>query len=199
MSPALPEMRGMNMAFAVLDRIPSRSKADRILAHMRRLLDAIYVWSAYLAAASLVILLLLTLMQIIFRYAHITVTGLSDYGGYFMASSAFLAFAHALNRGVHVRIELIHGLVGRFRYPLEATAFGLGTAISGWFAYYACRMVVWSYKFGDISTGLDATPLWIPQLAMAFGSVLFAVAIADQWLQLIFRGAHTIPASENPE
>jgi TRAP-type C4-dicarboxylate transport system permease small subunit len=113
-----------------------------------------------------------------------------------MAASAFLAFPHALNRGSHIRIELFLGFMGRFRILGEAISIGIGAIIAGWFAYHACTMVVWSYQFGDISTGLDATPLWIPQSTMAFGSVLFAIAIADQWLQLMLAGKHTIPASE---
>jgi len=166
---------------------------------LRRVLDAAYRWSAYLAAASMVTVLLLTMAQIVTRYAHITATGLSDYAGYFMAASAFLAFAHALNRGSHVRIELILGIAGRHRYVLELVSMGLGALIASWFAYYACKMVYWSYRFGDLSTGLDATPLWIPQLTMAFGAVLFAVAIADQWLRLLLTGAHTIPRSDSAE
>ena len=184
------------MAYAALDRAPTRRKTYQPFAAMRRVLDILYLWSAYLAAASMVMVLLITLAQIVTRYAHIAVTGLSDYAGYFMAASAFLAFAHALNRGAHVRIELVLSIAGRYRYAAEVLSFSLGALISGWFAYYACRMVWWSYKFGDISTGLDATPLWIPQLTMAFGSVLFAVAICDQLLRLVFTGKHTVPVSE---
>ena len=187
------------MAYAALDRAPTARKTFLPLALIRRALDALYLWSAYLAAAAMVIVLLVTLAQIVTRYGHITVTGLSDYAGYFMAASAFLAFAHALNRGAHVRIELILSIAGRYRYAAEVLSFSLGALISGWFAYYACRMVWWSWKYGDISTGLDATPLWIPQLSMAFGSVLFAVAIADQLLRLVLTGAHSVPVSETVE
>jgi TRAP-type C4-dicarboxylate transport system permease small subunit len=197
--PASPETEGSNMAFAAFHARPARHAAYPWLMAMRRCLDFLYVWSAYLAAASMVMVLLVTIAQIITRYAHITVTGLSDYAGYFMASSAFLAFAHALNRGVHVRVEFALAFAGRLRFGIELLSFALGALVSGWFAFYACRMVWWSWKFGDISTGLDATPLWIPQLSMAFGSVLFAVAITDQLLQLVFTGAHSVPQSESPE
>ena len=50
------------------------------------------------------------------------------------------------------------------------------TGIAAWFAYYSCSMVYWSYTLGDVSQGMDATPLWIPQLSMALGTVLFAIA-----------------------
>ena len=43
-------------------------------------------------------------------------------------------------------------------------------------------------KLHDISQGQDATPMWIPQLAMAFGTVLVAIAMWDNLIRLIFTG-----------
>lgn len=84
---------------------------------------------------------------------------------------------------------------GRGRRALETASFAAGIAISTWFAYYCCDMVYWSYQLGDISTGQDATPLWIPQLSMAIGAVLFAIAIADHGLRLLISGDHGIEQS----
>jgi TRAP-type C4-dicarboxylate transport system permease small subunit len=53
--------------------------------------------------------------------------------------------------------------------------------------FYACRLSWQSHRFHDISTGNDATPLWIPQLAMAVGCVVMAVAFVDE-LVLALRG-----------
>lgn len=164
-------------------------------AAVRRGLDRIYDWAAYLAAASMGIIFLITLVQISSRYLGFNIRGLSDYAGYFMASSVFLAFAHTLNRGAHIRIEMFMSMFDSFRRFAEIVSIGASVLVAMWFAYHACGMVYWSFKFGDVSTGLDATPLWIPQLSMAFGSVLFAIALADQWLQLVFRGSHSISPS----
>ena len=46
-------------------------------------------------------------------------------------------------------------------------------------AFYAVRMVLESHEFEEISQGVDATPLWIPQLSMAFGSVVLLIALID--------------------
>jgi hypothetical protein len=37
-----------------------------------------------------------------------------------------------------------------------------------------------SYTFHDISTSNDATPLWIPQISMALGTVVLAIAFIDE-------------------
>ena len=62
------------------------------------------------------------------------------------------------------------------------------------FAYYSCRLAWQSYTFHDISTGNDATPLWIPQLSMAWGTVVLAIAFLDE-LVLELRGQRRAPAS----
>lgn len=53
--------------------------------------------------------------------------------------------------------------------------------LAGAFAYYSVRLAWQSWEFHDISTGNDATPLWIPQLSMAVGTVLFFIAFLDEW------------------
>ena len=49
------------------------------------------------------------------------------------------------------------------------------------------RLAWQSWQFHDISTGNDATPLWIPQLSMAPGTVVLAIAFVDE-LVLEWRG-----------
>ena len=48
------------------------------------------------------------------------------------------------------------------------------------FAYYSIRLAFQSWQFNDVSTGNDATPLWIPQLTMATGTLILLIAFADE-------------------
>ena len=50
----------------------------------------------------------------------------------------------------------------------------------------------WSRKLNDISQGLDATPIWIPQLSMAIGTTVLAVAVVDNLLRVIVVGEDNI-------
>jgi len=52
-------------------------------------------------------------------------------------------------------------------------------------AWYSIRLVMQSHEFVDISTGLDATPLWIPQLGMAIGTSLFTLAFLMDLILLL--------------
>jgi TRAP-type C4-dicarboxylate transport system permease small subunit len=59
-------------------------------------------------------------------------------------------------------------------------------------AWYSGRLAWQSHAFNDISTGNDATPLWLPQLAMAAGTVVLAIAFIDE-LVLELRGRRVQP------
>jgi hypothetical protein len=61
----------------------------------------------------------------------------------------------------------------------EALAVAIGGALAGALAWYAVKLVRVSREFNDVSTGADATPLWLPQTAMALGCVGLFVALAD--------------------
>jgi TRAP-type C4-dicarboxylate transport system permease small subunit len=169
--------------------------ASALGGRIRSFLDSIYLGCGYLAAASMCAILVITMLQIGGRLSGYNLRGLTDYAGYFMAASAFLAFAHTLNKGAHIRIELLLSVAGKWRRTLETLGFAAGIAVSSWFAYHCCALVYWSYQLGDISTGQDAMPLWIPQLSMAIGSVLFAVAMIDHGLRLLIWGDHGIERS----
>ena len=148
---------------------------------MRRLLDALYDSTAALAALCMVALLGAVLLSIISRQLNFLVSGIDSYAGYLMAAAGFLALAHTLKRGEHIRVTLvINHLRGRWRKGLELFALGLGTLLALLFAWYSVRLAWQSYVFNDISTGNDATPLWMPQLGMAGGAVVLAIACVDE-------------------
>ena len=150
---------------------------------MRKTLDVVYDSAAYLAALCMVGLLAMVLLSILGRQFHFHLPGTDAYAGYLIAGSGFLALAHTLKRGEHIRVTLLLGaLHGRARRSLEIWAFGAATSLALLSAWYSCRLSWQSYTFHDISTSTDATPLWIPQLTMAIGNVILAVAFLDEWI-----------------
>ena len=70
---------------------------------------------------------------------------------------------------------------------MEIWALSAAAALAGLSAFYSCRLAWQSHVFNDISTGNDATPLWIPQLGMAVGTVILCIAFVDE-LVLEWRG-----------
>lgn len=165
---------------------------------MRRLLDAVYNSAAALAALFLVGVLLMVLLSIVGRQLNLYVPGTDAYAGYLMAASGFLALAHTLKHGDHIRVTLLLGaLPGHWKRRLELWALACATAVACMFAFYSCKLAWQSRVFNDISTANDATPLWIPQIAMALGTVVLAIAFFDE-LVLEALGRRVAPASDEP-
>ena len=162
---------------------------------MRRLLDFLYNSAAALAALFMVGLLGMVLLSIASRQFHFHVPGTDAYAGYLMAASGFLALAHTLKRGEHIRVTLLlNFLKGGAKKAFEIWALAIATLLAVLFAVYSCKLAWQSHEFHDISTGSDATPLWIPQIAMALGTVVLALAFVDELvMELLGRRARQNP------
>lgn len=160
---------------------------------IRKFLDGLYTAGGVAAALCLVAILVLIVIQMLARWTGEVFPGAPDYAGYCMAAASFFAFAHALNRGAHIRVSILLNALGpRMRRIMELWCFGIATALAWYFAYYAARTTHFSYKFNDISQGQDATPIWIPQMAMVIGTVIFAIAATDHLISVLFTGKHRI-------
>jgi TRAP-type C4-dicarboxylate transport system permease small subunit len=167
---------------------------------VRRALDALYDGAAWLAALSMVGLLLMVLLSIVSRQAGFHVPGTDAYAGYLMAAAGFLALAHTLKKGEHIRVTLLLGkLQGRARHAMELWALAAASFLAGLFAFYSARLVWQSHLFHDISTSNDATPLWIPQLAMAAGTLILAIAFVDELVMALRGQRSTIDTASRSE
>jgi TRAP-type C4-dicarboxylate transport system permease small subunit len=161
-----------------------------------RALDRLYDASAALGAVAMVLLLVMVLLSIVSRQAGFNVPGIDAYAGYMMAGAGFLAMAHTLKRGEHIRVTLLlASLHGGARRGLEIWALFAASLLAGLAAYYSCRLSWQSYTFHDVSTSNDATPLWLPELSMAVGAVVLAIAFVDE-LVLEIRGERFVPQSD---
>ena len=142
-----------------------------------------------LAALFMVSIGVLIVTSVIARLFGSYLPGLNQYAGYAMAASSFLALAYTFRAGGHIRVSLVlTRLHGRARWLAELWCLGLGAFLAGYVARFAIKITQVSYMLGDVSEGIDATPLWIPQLGMAIGSTIFTIALIDR-LVAVFRGA----------
>ena len=155
---------------------------------MRKALDRLYDAAGYLAAFFMLGVLAMVLASVVGRLAGFNLRGSDAYAGYCMAAASFLALAHTLKRGEHIRVMLfLERFGGRLRRPLELWSHAAGTFFCAILAFYSVRLVWQSHRFHDISQGNDATPLWIPQVGMALGCIVLLVAMADDFVRLLRR------------
>jgi TRAP-type C4-dicarboxylate transport system permease small subunit len=150
---------------------------------MRKMLTLLYDGAGAFAALFMIGCLLMVLASVAGRMLNFHLRGADAYAGYCMAAAGFLALAHTLKRGEHIRVTLILERLGiRGKHVLEIIAHAIGAFFSGAFAWFSVRLAYQSYAFNDISQGNDATPLWIPQIGMAVGAIILFVAIFDEFV-----------------
>ena len=164
---------------------------------LRKALDRIYLIGGIIGATSLLVILLLIVAQMIARWGGLTFPGSTAYAGYAMASASFFSLAYTLNKDAHIRVSLLLNRLGAKRFWLEAWCFGMGAFLSSYLCYYAWRSIYFSHALNDISQSQDATPLWIPQLAMGVGAVLLMVAFWDNLVSLCLRRSHNMKRDDS--
>ena len=142
-------------------------------------------------------ILVMVLLTVVSRLIGFSAPGTDAYAGYAMAGAGFMALASTLKKGEHIRVTLLLGaLKGSALKTMEVIALGIATVLSGFLAFYAARLVWQSWEIDDISVGMDASPLWIPQLFMALGTLVFFIAFCDE-LVLELMGKRQAVAKED--
>lgn len=167
---------------------------------MRKALDVVYLASGWLAAFFIAAITLVVIAQVSLNLIDrlstlvrgtaigLTIPSYADFTGFFLAAASFLALAHSLREGAHIRVTiLISHLPSKVALALEYWCLAVAAAISCYFTWYTGVLVVESYSFNDLSPGMIAVPLWIPQTAMLIGLAILSLALIDQLVSL-FRG-----------
>ncbi len=147
---------------------------------MRRVFDGFYAALMALAALALLICFAAVMLGIADRQFGFGLRGLDAYAGYAIAAALFLALPGTLQKGEHIRVTLLlQRLPARGQSVLAWWSLLAGILLSAMLAAYACRLVWVSWLTNDVSQGSDATPLWLPQTAMALGCLGLFVALVD--------------------
>lgn len=126
--------------------------------------------------------ILIALAGAIFGFS---VRSMDEFAGYSMAAASFLGFSYAFHSNEHIRVGLIiERFSGSKRRALEIWSHSVGVMLAGFFAWYSVKMTIVSWQINELSQGLIPLPLWIPQMSMAFGSVMLTVALFDHLIGL---------------
>lgn len=165
---------------------------------MRAVLDGLYRVSGALAAVLLAAIGIIVLLQVganlidkVVGWTGGTPPGLlipsySEFAGFFLAASSFLALAYTLRSGDQIRVSLIiHNLPPRARRLVELWCTAVAGLLTGYFAWFAGRLVLESLRFNDLSPGIVPVPLWIPQTPVAFGLTVLTIALIDDFVRVL--------------
>jgi len=155
---------------------------------MRYFLDKLYLGAGLLAGFFIILITVMILAQIVGRWFGIIIPSTEDFAGFFLAATTFLALAYTFKMGGHIRVTiLVHLLKGKLQQVALIFSLLIFSAIVAYGAYYSVLFAYESWSFNEVSQGYIPVPLWIPQLSMALGLVIFLIALVDDLL-LVLRG-----------
>ena len=145
---------------------------------LNNILKSIYNYSGYVASGFLVFVAIFILTGIISRIFGFYIRGLAEYSGYCMAASSFFALAYTFYDNAHIRITLfLEKLEGKKRKFIELWCLSVGSFFSGFMAFYFIKMTIVSIKFKERSEGADEIFIWIPQISLPLGSLIFFICV----------------------
>lgn len=147
---------------------------------LRTLIHRLYLVCGYSAGVLLAGIAVATLWQIIARQMGRAVET-TEISGFFLAASTFLALGYTFVNGGHVRITILPQFVShKVSRAIELWCCAIGILVTGYVAWQMTIFTIETYRFGDLSPGMMAIPLWIPQSAVSFGLVVMCIGILEQ-------------------
>lgn len=154
---------------------------------------------AAVSAAAILAIVLVVLAQVTCRLLGIVTQGLDEVVAWLTAAACVSGFGYAFRHGAHVRVDLVADrLHGRWARAAQLASLVAGLVIAA-YAAYACTLMVWeSYRFHDLGQGVIALPLWIPQSAVALGTVTLALAVLASLAEALVAGRASAAARPAP-
>lgn len=145
----------------------------------------IYKLSGYLSAVFLAGIGAIILAQIVARMFSTQIPSADDFAAWSMAAAVFLALPQTFLTGGHIRVTLLFGAVpDGLRKLMDVVATLIAIAVMAWAAWYVAEYTYESYTYDDVSQGIIAVPLWIPQLSMVLGMGLMVLALTERLISL---------------
>ncbi len=154
----------------------------RALGLLRRVADVASLVGGYLAAILVFCLMLLVLLEIGLRNLVGRSTLMTEeFGGYSFVAVAFLGLVYTARVKGHVRVRLLlDHLPYATRYLLHFPITLLSIAVIS-VGVWRTAWTVWrNYESNVLSIGIFHTPLYLPQLVMFVGMVLFLIQLVSE-------------------
>jgi len=172
---------------------------------MRRFLDRVYLGAGWVSAFIILGIAMLISAQVLLNFATRvlglplppTIPSYADFSGFMLAAATFLAMPYTFRSGGHIRVSLVTArLPSAARHLAEIATLSIAALLTGYATVFVVMLVLESIHFGDVSNGIVAVPLGIPQAVMAAGMALLVLAIVDALVQTIRTGTSGIDSGE---
>ena len=162
-----------------------------------------YLAAGWLAAGCILAIAVLVTAQISLNLVTrvfgvpLTIPSYADFSGFLLAAASFLAAPWTMRSGGHIRVSLVTSRLPKStqRY-VELGVLAMAVVLVGYACFYIAVLIGESWQFNDLSPGIIAVPLWIPQSIMGVGMGLLLVSLLDALVTNLLSGESLIPQGE---
>jgi TRAP-type C4-dicarboxylate transport system permease small subunit len=144
---------------------------------------------AYLSGLFMILIVLLILVEIFLRTFFKTSTLIADeYSAYFFVVVVMLGIPYTLRENGHIRISLVTSrLPEKIRKFFEILAILIALFLCIFICYHAILMVYDAYSLEMTADSIAETPIYIPQLVIPIGFILFALQFISELLKKVLK------------
>lgn len=174
------------------------------LATISRALAEVEDWLNVVAAVTIFVVMLGTVISIVTRIVWTPIPGYLDVSELTIAIFAFLGVAYAQRHGAHIRMEMVIGVIpGRLRWLMEAIGSLAALALVLLLIRYSWDFFVFAWENGDSTVDYEI-PTWPAKLLVPVAFTIWALRLAIEsvgWLRLFLFGGEpvAVPIPETAE
>lgn len=163
----------------VTERGAERSVWRVIGLWLDRVVAVLTIGGAVVAGSAAVLMVALITTEVIARSVFSTSTLMADeYSGYFLVAMTYLGLAYTGRSGLHVRVDsVIRFLPPRLRDTVVVSGLVISLAFLLLLAWETWALVRSSYEVQDTALTVRRTPLFLPELMIPVGLVLFCLLV----------------------
>ncbi|WP_110716783.1 TRAP transporter small permease [Salinicola acroporae] len=169
-------------------------------------LNPLYRLGAWGAAACMLAICAMVTLQVLLRCLDAVlvlvgasrlgyeISGVSEIASYLLVGATFLSLAYTFTHHAHIRVTLVIArLPAATRVWCEVACLAIALALSALLSWEVIGLIQESLDYGDVSAGLMAIPLWIPQTVLVVGLALLCLALLEALLTTL-KQAVTAPS-----
>ena len=154
---------------------------------IEKIMEACRKGSLAVSAIALIALALLEIIEIFLRtFFKTSLLIVDEYAGYLLATMVFMGLCNSFHGGGFVRVEALYNLFRGIPKRVLDILFMLVMDVLFYVITYECVYLnIQNFQKKLVSSTVVKTPIWIPQILMSIGLVMFCVYITLHTIQLL--------------
>ena len=153
---------------------------------MKSPFDSIYRVTGFLAVACLAAIAIVVLADVALRQFGGQIKSSDDFAGFALVGTAMLGLGPTYRHGDHIRVGLVlDRFTGVTRRYVEMFVLVMAVVMVAWATWWIGNFVYDSWRFHEVSQGLIAINLWIPQCLMLIGIAVLLLALVEDLFRML--------------